>query len=180
MIYVFLASGFEEIEAVTTIDILRRAELDVKVVGIGGKEIRGAHGIKITADIQEFQADPQGVEMIVLPGGMPGTLNLEKSELVQEFIDLCVCNDLWIGAICAAPSILGHKGLTKGRKMVCYPGFESQMDGLVQSEHSVEVDGKFVTGRGPGVSVDFALQLVACLIGDNRAKAVRGSLQCKD
>ena len=129
MIYVFLASGFEEIEALAVVDILRRAELEVQTVavGVGEKTVRGAHGIPVVADVTEEQAKPEGLEMVVLPGGMPGTLNLEKSQTVQEFLQLASNNGLWIGAICAAPSILGHNGLADGKRVTCYPGFESQL-----------------------------------------------------
>ena len=116
MIYVFLANGFEECEALAPVDILRRGGLDVKTVGVGGKTVSGSHGIPVVCDITEDEAVTDGLEAIVLPGGMPGTLNLEKSNSVQRFIDFAVQNGLIIGAICAAPSILGHKGLLRGKK----------------------------------------------------------------
>ena len=105
MVYVFLAEGFEEIEAVSSIDVLRRAGVDVKTVGIGGKNVRGSHGILLEAALEEAQTVFEGLEMIMLPGGMPGTPNLGKSETVQSFIDYAYERGLWIGAICAAPSI---------------------------------------------------------------------------
>lgn len=178
MIYVFLAQGFEEIEALAVVDILRRAELEVKMVGVGGKKITGSHGITVECDIIEDESSPDGLEMIVLPGGLPGTLNLEKSETVQGYIDFAVDNDKWIGAICAAPSILGHKGLLEGKRVTCYPGFDSQLGGAVYTASPVEKSGKIITAKGPGAAVDFALVLVEELLGSHRSQILRESLQC--
>ena len=179
MIYVFFGQGFEEIEAVTPVDLLRRAELPVKTVGVGGKEITGAHGITVMCDLTEEEASPEGLDMIVLPGGMPGTLSLEHSETVQAFIDFCAENGKWIAAICAAPSILGHKGRLAGRFATCYPGFEDQLAGARIQEDPVCVDGKFVTGKGPGAAVEFSLKLVELLVSPTRAEFLKGSLQCR-
>ena len=176
MVYVFLADGFEEIEAVTTIDILRRAELDVRIAGVGGRLVRGAHGITICADAQVEELDTGGVRMIVLPGGMPGTLHLERSESVSRMIDYAAENGVWIAAICAAPSILGHKGLLNGRKAVCYPGFEEQLAGAAVTGSLVETDGRYITANGPGAAVEFALELVARLVSRERAQKLRASL----
>ena len=115
MIAVFLAQGFEEIEALAVVDVLRRAELPVKTVGVGGREITGAHGICVKADMEEKEVSTDELEAVVLPGGMPGTLNLEKSPIVRTCIRYCCENDLYICAICAAPSILGHMGLVAWR-----------------------------------------------------------------
>lgn len=112
MIYLFLADGFEEVEAITTVDYLRRAGLSVVTVGIGGREVRGTHDIRVTADKTEDEIRLNDEVMgVILPGGMPGTTNLEKSETVQKAIDFCVENNRLVAAICAAPSILGHKNL---------------------------------------------------------------------
>ncbi|MDE6788345.1 MAG: DJ-1/PfpI family protein, partial [Ruminococcus sp.] len=142
MIYVYLANGFEETEAITPIDMLRRAEKKVVTVGIGDNIVVSSHGIPVVTDtiIQEAPLTDE-LEMIVLPGGMPGTLNLEKSEYVQQAIDFCMEKNIPIGAICAAPSILGHKGILKGRKAVCYQGFEAQLDGAEVDTDAVAVDG---------------------------------------
>ena len=179
MIYVFLAPGFEEIEALAPIDMLRRAELDVKLVGVGSKQVTGSHGICVECDLTDMQATPEGLEMIVLPGGLPGTLNLEQSPVVQQYIDFAVSNNLWIGAICAAPSILGHKGLLEGKRAICYPGFEQELQGAIISDRFFEVDGKFVTAKGVGVAMDFGVLLVECLLGKERAEILRASLQCR-
>ncbi len=161
MIYVYLADGFEETEAITPIDLLRRAEKKVITVGLGDNIIVSSHGIPVVTDtiIQEAPLTDE-LEMIVLPGGMPGTLNLEKSEYVQKAIDFCMEKNITIGAICAAPSILGHKGLLKGKKAVCYKGFETQLEGAEIGTEAVAVDGNIVTARGAGVAVQFGLALV--------------------
>ncbi len=180
MIYVFLANGFEEMEALAPIDLLRRAEKNVVTVGIGGKVITGAHGIPVTADITTAEMVLGGeLEMIVLPGGMPGTLNLEKSEAVQAAVDFCMDRDICIGAICAAPSILGHKGLLEGREAIAYPGFETQMPGAILSEQSVCQSGNIVTAKGAGVAVDFALKLVEIAAGASEAKRQRNAICCQ-
>ena len=124
MIYVFLANGFEEIEALAVVDVLRRAELDVLTVGVGEDFVIGSHQIPVACDIAEKSLIlDEKTEAIVLPGGMPGTLNLEKSETVQNAIDWATKNDKLVCAICAAPSILGHKGLLNGKSATCFPGF---------------------------------------------------------
>lgn len=179
MVYIFLAHGFEEVEAVTPIDIIRRAEMDVRVVGIGGKEIKGAHGITVVCDIAEDEVSLSDLEMIVLPGGMPGTLNLEKSQALQEIIDHAVLNEKWVAAICAAPSILGHKGLLAGKNATCFPGFEDQLIGAVLSDERVCVDGRFVTAPGPGAAEEFSLKLVELLGGEQRMQKVKASMQCR-
>ncbi len=169
MVYVFLADGFEEVEAIVPIDILRRAGAEVKTVGVGGKIISGGHGVKIEADIECSQPLDE-IEAIVLPGGMPGTLNLEKSEIVQNVIDAAAKNGAVIAAICAAPSILGHKGLLRGKKAVCYPGFEKDLAGAKVMTSQVCEDGNLITGNGPGAAFAFGLLLAKRLCGHNTEK----------
>lgn len=135
MVYVFLADGFEEVEALTPVDLLRRAGAEVRTVGVGSKNITGAHGITVACNMSEDEAAesikeaPEALEMTVLPGGMPGTLNLGKSGTVSHFLDAAAECGAFIGAICAAPSVLGAKGLLRGRRAVCYPGFEDKLTG---------------------------------------------------
>lgn len=179
MIYVFLANGFEEVEAIATVDMLRRAELDVCTVGVGGDIVTGSHNITVGCDISESLAEPdETLQAVVLPGGMPGTLNLEKSPVVQKFIDYAHDNNKIIAAICAAPSILGHKGLLNGKKAICFPGFEEELHGAELSEKSVCKDGNIITGKGAGVAVDFGLAIAAEFAGEAKARAVRASIQC--
>ncbi len=180
MIYVFFADGFEEMEAIAPLDILRRAELEVTAVGVGGKVIRGSHGISVVCDIEASQASLADAEMIVLPGGLPGTLNLEKNEIVQCFIDFCAQNNRWIGAICAAPSILGHKGLLADRQFTCFPGFETQVTGGLYRPGGVVRDGSYVTAAGAGVATKFGLALVEVLLGKERSDLLGASMQCND
>lgn len=177
MIYVFFAHGFEEIEALTVVDVLRRAEREVQMVGVGGKTVTGSHGITVHCDIAEREVDLRAVEMIVLPGGLPGTLNLEKSAVVQAAVDHAAANDLWLTAICAAPSILGHKGLLDGKKATCAPGFKEQLGKANYTAAAVEQDGKLVTADGAGAAMAFALRLVECLCSKERADALGQSMQ---
>ena len=177
MIYVFLAEGFEETEALAPVDMLRRAKADVQTVGITGETVVGSHGIPVKADIVPDQMCLDArLEMIVLPGGMPGTLHEEASEAVQQAIAYCIKQDRWIGAICAAPSILGHLGLLAGKTAVCYPGFEKDLTGAKIGTHGVERDGKIITARGAGVAVSFGLALVEAVMGAEVSKKIRASI----
>lgn len=166
MIYVFLADGFEECEALAPVDILRRGGYEVKTVGVGGRTVIGSHKIPVVCDITEDEAKTDGLEAIILPGGMPGTLNLEKSERVQGFIDYAAEKGLVIGAICAAPSVLGHKGLLKGKRATCYDGFEKELIGATLSGEPVVTDGKITTACGAGAAFDFGFRLLSELSGD--------------
>lgn len=180
MIYVFLAPGFEEIEALAVVDVLRRAELEVRMVGVGGKDITGAHGIAVRCDITDAQAVTDGLNMVVLPGGMPGTLNLGKSPIVRACAEYCVKNDKWLAAICAAPSALGRFGLIEGKKVTCYPGFESQLGGAVHTGGRVVRDGRLITAIGPGAALEFALDIVRCLLGEGRAAGICAAMHCPE
>ena len=177
MIYVFLANGFEEVEALAPVDILRRAELEVKTVGVGGKTVTGSHGITVTADIEEKDVTTDDMEMMILPGGMPGTLNLERSPIVTVCAEYCVRNDVYLAAICAAPSILGHMGLLKDREAICFPGFEGELRGAKISNKPVCVDGKIITAKGMGVATEFGLTLAALMAGQHEADHIRASIQ---
>lgn len=179
MIYVFLAPGFEEMEALAPVDILRRAELDVCTVGVGSRTVTGSHGITVAADLCDSDAAPDDMEAVVLPGGMPGTLHLEQSQTVMNFLDYAVKVNAYIAAICAAPSILGHKGLLEGKEAICFPGFEQELAGARLSSQTVAVDGKIITAKGAGAAVDFGLALVECLKNKARAELLRKSLQCR-
>lgn len=178
MVAVFLAMGFEEIEALATVDILRRADLNVVTVGVGGRAIRGSHGIVVAADIEDTQAADEGLEAVILPGGMPGTLNLEHSFVVQHFIKTAVERKLPVCAICAAPSILGHLGMLDGRQAVCFPGYEQELTGAEIISSPVVKDGQFITARGAGAAIEFGLQIVEELISEECAEKIRASMQC--
>ena len=150
MIYVFFAEGFEEVEALATVDVLRRAGLEVKTVGVTGKRVSGSHGISVNCDITIDEAVFDELDGIILPGGLPGTTNLEADETVNKFIDFAAENGKVIGAICAAPMILGHKGLLRGKNAVCYIGFEKELDGAHILDRPAVRDGNIVTGWGAG------------------------------
>ena len=169
----FLADGFEEIEALCPLDLMRRVGLDVKTVGIEKSEIVGAHGIKVIADMTDSEFTDSSAEMIFLPGGMPGTLNLANSSTVINAINQAVINNAYIAAICAAPSILGDMGLLEGKEAICYPGFESRLKGATISENKVVCDGKIITAAGMGVAYDMGIAIVRILCGDKKADDLR-------
>ncbi len=178
MIYVFLAPGFEEIEALAVVDVLRRAELDVLTVGVGEDFVIGSHQIPVACDIPEKSLVLDNkVQAIVLPGGMPGTLNLEKSETVQKAINWAIENEKLVCAICAAPSILGHKGLLDGKNATCFPGFEDELFGAEISKDYVVKDGNIITARGMGSAIEFGLQIAEVLTSKEIAQKIRASLQ---
>jgi len=176
MIYCFLATGFEETEAVATLDILRRAGVEVTVTGLGGKLITGAHGVTLLSDVEAEKADFSNMTGIFLPGGMPGALNLEKSDIVQKALQQCIQNDLYILAICAAPSILGKQGILNKRKATCYMGYERYLLNADFTGDPVTVDGKIITGRSAGVTIDFALTAVSEISGRETADLLRSAL----
>jgi 4-methyl-5(b-hydroxyethyl)-thiazole monophosphate biosynthesis len=180
MIYVFLADGFEETEAIAPIDMLRRAGLDVVTVGIKNDGVKSSHGVPVLCDMTDMQVElDERLEMIVLPGGMPGTLNLEANPVVQSAIDYCSANNIPIGAICAAPSILGKKGLLSGKEATCFPGFEKYLEGAKLSDKKVVTDGNITTAAGAGVAVEFGLKLVEVLSGKEKSDSVRNAIQCE-
>ncbi len=179
MVYVFLANGFEETEAIAPIDILKRAGVQVVTVGVGGDKVTGSHGITVTPDVIEQDVLlTDKVEMIVLPGGMPGTLNLEKSAAVQAAIRFCSDNNKRIGAICAAPSIIGKLGLLDGKQAICFPGFEEFLTGASLSDKKVVTDGNITTAAGAGAAIEFGLELAKQLKGEAKSNSVRASMQC--
>jgi len=178
MVYLFLAEGFEEVEALTPVDLMRRAGIEVTTVGVGGEYIKGAHGITVKADLCDTEAAAgDDIEMVVLPGGMPGTLNLKASEKVNEFIDKANDKGAYVAAICAAPSILGEKGLLKGKMAVCYPGFEDKLLGATVFQAGVICDGNIITANAAGAALDFAAQLIGALKGEDAADAVLEAIQ---
>lgn len=179
MIYCFLANGFEEVEALSPVDMLIRAEKEVKLVGVGSQYITGSHNITVKADITDDEITLDGsLEAVILPGGMPGTLNLENSANVQKAIDYCAENGIYLCAICAAPSILGHKELLKNRQAIAFPGFEKDLYGANISDKHVVTDGKFITAKGAGVAIEFGLEIVKNVVSPEVSDKVRKSIQC--
>ena len=166
MVYMFLANGFEEIEALCPLDLLRRANIEVTTVGIGSEVIGGAHNITVHADIVDVMFSDSNPEMIILPGGMPGAKNLDESRIVDTAIKIANKKGAYIAAICAAPFILGKRGLLKGKRAVCYPGFEGELIGAKVGEEGLRVitDGAITTAVGMGAAGEFALALL-CAMG---------------
>ncbi len=176
-ICVFLADGMEEIEALTVVDICRRAQIEIATVSIGEiKEVTSSHNITVIADEVLSEVDFNEVDMIVLPGGMPGTLNLEACELLMTQVEAFNRQEKNLAAICAAPSIFGHRGMLKGRNACCYPSFESHLEGATVTENRVEVSEHIITSRGMGTAIEFALAIVAHIKGQQCADEIRQAI----
>jgi 4-methyl-5(b-hydroxyethyl)-thiazole monophosphate biosynthesis len=177
MIYVFLADGFEDAEAIVPRDILKRAKFNIQTVGVENEFIVSALNLTVKTDIQIENATTQNLEAIVLPGGMPGTENLCKNQKVHEIIKYCVENEILIGAICAAPMILGELGYLKGKKVCCFPGIEKYLTGADVLNDKVCADGNFITAKGPGAAFEFAFALVEYLRSNAAAEKIKKSVQ---
>ncbi len=177
MVYIFLADGFEEIEALAPLDIMRRAGIEVKTVGVTGEWVTGAHNITVKADILPEELDYNYLECVVLPGGLPGTTNLEKDERVQSAIDYAYINNKLICAICAAPSILGHRGLLDGKEATCYPGFEDSFGKGVYVKKSVVKSDNIITSNGMGSAYKFGFEITAALTSQEIADKIKTQIQ---
>lgn len=174
MIYVFLANGFEEIEALATVDVLRRCGLDVKLTAVGDDiRVKGAHQMEVTADTHINEIEPATGDALVLPGGMPGSLNLLKCERLRELLVAHNGHNGLIAAICAAPMVLGDLGLLEGRKATCYPSFEKYLHGATPLTEMVVKDGHFITGKGPAAAVDFGCAIAENFVGGQAVTEVR-------
>lgn len=177
LVYLFLAEGFEEIEAIAVIDILRRANISLKTVSVHpSKNVTAAHGVTVVADILLEDVDLKIADMLILPGGMPGTRNLGKSDKLIELLVQAQEQDLYIAAICAAPTVLSKAGVLKGKKAICYPGFEAELEGAVIHDDLVVRDGKIITSKGPGTAMVFAYALVDILKGNLESDALRKAM----
>lgn len=177
MIYIHLAEGFEEVEALTAVDVLRRAEIDVKTVSVtGNKNVTGTHGVNVEADILYEESDYEKCEMIVLPGGMPGSTNLEAHEGLAAHIKCFAKSGKKLAAICAAPMVFGTCGILGGKKATIYPGMEDCLKGAEATGEAVTVDGNIITGQGPALAMEFALTLVEVLKGKESADEVAADL----
>ena len=180
MVLEFLADGFEEIEALTPTDVLRRAGVDVKTVSINKtREVRGAHGITVTADTTIGEVGGISPEMVILPGGMPGAKNLDECAPLDAILKNAYENGAYIASICAAPMIPGKRGMLRGKRAVCYPGFEEYLDGAVLTGGRVERDGTMITGCGMGAALEFALELCKALKGEKTAEDIRRGVLAK-
>lgn len=168
---VFFGTGFEEIEALTVVDLLRRASVDVSMVSItGAKRVESSHKIWVEMDMLLEEVDFSQVKMIVLPGGMPGTKNLEACEILMKQVERFHAEGKYLSAICAAPSILGHRGMLKGRNACSYPEFESHLEGAEITKNPVEISEHIITSRGMGTAIEFGLAVVARMKDEKAAK----------
>jgi protein deglycase len=177
MIYVFLADGFEDMEAITAIDMLKRAKFEVKTVGVTSKSVKSVAGIVMQTDITAQEAQTKDLKAIVLPGGMPGAANLYECKKVRDIISFCVENNILIGAICAAPMILGDMGLLKGKHVCAFPGTEEHLKGAVISSDYVCKDGNIITAKGPGAATGFSCALIEYLRDKRAVGIIKRSMQ---
>ncbi len=174
---VFLADGFEEIEGLTVVDILRRAGVDTQMVSITEERmVTGSHGIPVQADICLKDADFSATELLALPGGMPGTLHLGECRMLTELLTEFFESGKKVAAICAAPSVLGDLGILKGKKAACYPGFEKRLSGAEVVYDKVAEDGNVTTSRGMGTAIPFALSLVRQMVSEEKAQEIKSSI----
>lgn len=171
---VLLANGFEEIEALATVDILRRAGILVLLVSVeSGLLVEGSHNIRVVADILLDELDKSELHALILPGGMPGSSRLKMHHEVVQLTQWAFNSGVWVAAICAAPIVLGEAGILNGKRAVCYPGFEPQLTGAYHLDNGVVVDGKIITSKGAGFSFDFAFELVTQLVGKEKSDTIR-------
>lgn len=173
MVYVLLGTGFEEMEAIAPIDLLRRAGIDVKTVGVTGKTVYGSHGIGVEADILPEDMELDAMEMIVLPGGLGGVASTRASKPALDALRYGWDQGRFVAAICAGPTVLADLGITDGRNATCYPGCEGQMGSANMQPGAAAVrDGKLITGTSAGCAIPFALELIRALRGEEKAQAI--------
>ena len=173
MVYVLLGTGFEEMEAIAPIDLLRRAGIEVKTVGVTGKTVYGSHGIGVEADILPEEMDLDAMEMIVLPGGLGGVASARASKPALDALRYGWEQGRFVAAICAGPTVLADLGITDGRNATCYPGCEGQMGSANMQPGAAAVrDGKLITGTSAGCAIPFALELIRALRGEEKAQAI--------
>ena len=177
MIAIMMADGFEEIEALTPVDILRRAGLDARMVAVGSKVAVGSHGIAVVCDMTADEVNLDEVTAVVFPGGMPGSLNLDASPYSDKFIEAVNKNRGRLAAICAAPLVLGRRGLLDGKRAICYPGFEKELKGAIIENAPVVTDGNITTAIGMGAALPFALELVRVILGEEKANEIAAAIQ---
>lgn len=176
MVYVMLADGFEEVEAIEPIDILKRGGVEVRTVGVKGKTVTGAHGIPVIADMEINEVNPENMELLMLPGGA-GHEILDASNEVHGLINYAVTNGIYISAICAAPSILGKKMILDGKNATCFPGFEKYLYGANITGEKAVVDGKLITGKGAGAAADFGFAMLSLLKDKETADRIKEIMQ---
>ena len=173
----FLADGFEDIEALAPVDILRRGGVDIKTVSVMNTlAVKSAHGVEVKADVMFSDADIEDADLLLLPGGMPGAENLKNHEgLRKALVSHCEAGKK-IGAICAAPMVLGDLGLLKGKKATCYPGFETFLDGAEYTADLFTIDGNIITGKGPAAAFPYAYKIAEWFIGNDAVKGMQDGM----
>lgn len=177
-LYAFLADGFETVEALGVVDIMRRGGVEVCTVSVSDRhEVVTSHNITVLADKLFDDCDFSDADVVFLPGGLPGTKNLEAHEGLCALIDKAFADEKYIAAICAAPSILGHRGILKGKRATCFPGYEDELDGAIPTGEGFCVDGKIITGKGMGKTIDFALAILETLTGKDNAEKIKSKIQ---
>ena len=180
MVYLFLAEGFEEVEAITPFDYLKRAGFNVKTIGVGSEKIKGSHNLEVTADLtlENFNETLNEEDLIILPGGLKGTENLYNNEKVLKYVKKAA-SVASIAAICAAPSILGKLGLLKKIKACCYPGFEKFLEEAEISNENVVISKNIITSRGAGTAQQFSFKIIEYLVNKNKAEEIKKEVQWK-
>lgn len=174
-IVVFLGEGFEEVEALTVVDYLRRMDIEVHTISINDDyNVKGAHGIQVIADkkIEEIEGLEE-YDGLVIPGGIPGATNLRDHKKVIEIVEDMYREKKMVAAICAGPIVLERAGILHGKRVTSYPGFESQLKGVLYSEEKVAVDGNIITSRGPYLATDFAIEIISYLLGEEKAEELK-------
>lgn len=175
--YVFFADGFEEMEAFASVDVLRRAGVNVQMISVtSGEIVTGAHGVPVLCDKNIENCDFFDADLILLPGGMPGASTLGECADLQKLILKMAKEDKPIAAICAAPMVLGKLGVLKGKKATCYPGFDQYLEGAEYTGAMVQKDGNIITGKGPGAALDFALAVVDLLCGKDKVEELKKAM----
>ena len=175
---VLLANGFETLEGLTVVDILRRAEVECNTFALEGTEVKTSHNIKVQADKNIMDEEIKDYDYIVLPGGMPGATNLRDNERVIELVKEFNNKNKWVCAICAGPIALGKAGITEGKIVTCYPGFEDQLGNCNYKEDLVVVDGNIITGKGPAAAIPFAFEILS-KISEAKADKVKKAMLFK-
>ncbi len=177
MVYMLLGTGFEETEAIAPLDLLRRADIEVRTVGINGKTIFGGHGIGVTADIILEEMDLTALDMIILPGGLGGVASARASQATMDALQFAWENDKFVAAICAGPTVLADLGITDGKNATCYPGCETGMGTAVMAENAACIrDGKLITGTSAGCAIPFGLMLIEALTGRETADRIKDQI----
>ena len=178
MYYLFLAEGFEVVEALAALDVMRRAKLSVQTVGVTGEYVTSSHGVNVKSDVSLSDISFEDMDGVILPGGMPGTINHERSEKVLDCVKYCYENSKLTAAICAAPSILGHLGILCGRNATCFPGFENELKGANYTAAHVETDEHVITAKGAGCAIEFGHAIVSFALDRGAADSVIEAMQC--